>query len=86
MPPDGSIKNNHPTLKPIGLMRRLVRLVAEPGDIILDPFAGSGTTGIACMAEGVNFVGFELDPQYFDMMQNRVGWAFNNPEEVPPRA
>ena len=38
------------------------------------------------MAEGVNFVGFELDPQYFDMMQNRVAWAFNNPEEVPPRA
>lgn len=57
----GGAKNIHPTVKPVELMRWLVRLVAPKGSVVLDPFTGSGTTGIACMKEGVNFLGCELD-------------------------
>ncbi len=56
--PDGG-RNYHPTVKPIALMRWLVRLVTPPGGVVLDPFAGSGTTGVAAMAEGARFVGVE---------------------------
>lgn len=76
--------NAHPTVKPISLMRRIVRLVAEPGDIVMDPFAGSGTTGMACMSEGISFLGSEMDPASFDVFQQRVEFAFHNPDKLPP--
>lgn len=76
--------NAHPTVKPISLMRRIVRLVAEPGDIVLDPFAGSGTTGMACMSEGISFLGSEMDPASFDIFQQRVEFAWHNPDKLPP--
>ena len=53
--------NFHPTVKPISLMRYLVRLITPPNGIVLDPFNGSGTTGVACKLEGMNYVGMELD-------------------------
>lgn len=53
--------NKHPTVKPIALMRWLVRLITPPGGVCLDPFAGSGTTGRACLLEGFRFIGCELN-------------------------
>jgi site-specific DNA-methyltransferase (adenine-specific) len=75
--------NAHPTVKPISLMRRIVRLVAEPGDIVMDPFAGSGTTGMACMSEGISFLGSEMDLASFDIFQQRVEFAWHNPDKLP---
>jgi site-specific DNA-methyltransferase (adenine-specific) len=65
--------NNHPTVKPIALMQYLCRLVTPPGGTVLDPFMGSGSTGIAAGAEGFDFIGIELDPDYFAIAQSRTG-------------
>ena len=64
--------NNHPTVKPVKLMRYLCRLVTPPGGIVLDPFLGSGTTGVAAAAEGFAFVGIELNQDYFQIAQKRI--------------
>lgn len=56
----GGARNSHPTVKSVSLMQWLIRLVTPPGGIVLDPFAGSGTTGVAALAEGLSFVGCEL--------------------------
>ena len=64
--------NVHPTVKPIALMRYLVRLVTRKGGRILDPFMGSGTTGIAAVQEGMRFVGIEKDEHYYEIAQSRV--------------
>jgi len=76
--------NNHSTVKPLSLMRRLVRIVGDSGATILDPFAGSGTTGMAAMAEGMNFIGFEMEAESFDIFQQRVQFAHQNPGTIPP--
>jgi len=65
-------KNFHPTLKPINLMTYLCRLITPPGGIILDPFMGSGSTGISACLEGFRFVGMELDEDYFKIAEARV--------------
>jgi site-specific DNA-methyltransferase (adenine-specific) len=65
-------KNNHPTLKPINLMTYLCRLVTPEGGIVLDPFMGSGSTGIAARLEGFRFVGMEMDPEYFKIAEARI--------------
>ena len=67
--------NTHPTVKNTVLMRWLCRLIAEPGDIILDPFAGSGSTLVAAIAEGMNAVGIERDPEYHAIAQRRIADA-----------
>lgn len=67
--PDGSA---HPTVKPLELMRWIVRLVTPPGGLVLDPFAGSGTTGEACVIEGFRCVLIEKDPQYADLIKTRL--------------
>lgn len=65
--------NKHPTVKPTELMRWLVRMVKMPVDtIILDPFMGSGSTGIACVEEGVDFIGIERDPDYLEIARRRL--------------
>jgi len=64
--------NIHPTLKPIKLISYLVRLVTPPGGICLDPFMGSGTTGLACKKQGFGFIGIELDENYFKIARNRI--------------
>jgi site-specific DNA-methyltransferase (adenine-specific) len=65
-------RNIHPTVKPIKLMQYLVRLVTPPNGIVLDPFCGSGTTGIACKLEGFEFVGLEQDAEYCKIAQVRI--------------
>lgn len=69
---DRSARNHHPTVKPIALMRWLARLVTPPGGLILDPFLGSGTTGIAAVLEGFRFVGVEREPDYLSIAQARI--------------
>lgn len=64
--------NDHPTVKPVALMRWLVRLVCRPGGLVLDPFCGSGTTGVACREEGMDFIGIEKNEDYFKIARNRV--------------
>lgn len=90
-------RNPHPTVKPIALMRWLCRLASPPGandpdeskrPVILDPFAGSGSTGVAAMREGVRFIGCELDPKMADVMRRRLQHAYAIPPddaEAPER-
>lgn len=66
------IKNDHPTIKSIDLMRWLVKLVCRPGGTILDPFAGSGTTLVAAMMEGINSIGIEITPEYIPIIKARI--------------
>ncbi len=66
-------KNIHPTVKPIDLMRYLVRMITPPNGICLDPYLGSGTTAIACEMEKFNYIGIELDEQYIEIAKARVG-------------
>jgi site-specific DNA-methyltransferase (adenine-specific) len=66
-------KNIHPTVKPIELMRYLVRMITPPNGICLDPYLGSGTTAIACEMEKFNYIGIELDEQYVEIAKARVG-------------
>jgi len=65
-------RNIHPTVKPLDLMRYLCRLVTPPGGTVLDPFAGSGSTGKACLLEGFDFIGIELDPEYAAIARDRI--------------
>lgn len=64
--------NHHPTVKPIALMRWLVRLVTPPGGVVLDPFMGSGTTGIAAHLEGMRFIGIEREAEYIEIAERRI--------------
>jgi DNA modification methylase len=64
--------NGHPTVKPLLLMQYLVRLVTPPGGVVLDPFMGSGTTGLACRREGFDFIGMEREAAYFQICKNRI--------------
>jgi site-specific DNA-methyltransferase (adenine-specific) len=67
--------NIHPTIKPVALMRYLVRMITPPNGIVLDPFNGSGTTGVACKVEGFKYVGIELDAEYCKISEARIeGW------------
>lgn len=67
--------NHHPTVKPLALMRWLVRLVAREGDLVLDPFTGSGTTGVACVEEGRDFIGIERESEYVEIARRRIDAA-----------
>jgi site-specific DNA-methyltransferase (adenine-specific) len=64
--------NYHPTLKPVALMEHLVKLISFPDQVVLDPFMGSGSTGVACLRLQRQFVGFELDANYFAIAQRRL--------------
>jgi len=68
-------RNAHPTVKPVDLMRWLVRLVTPPGGMVLDPFAGSGTTLVACALEDVDALGMELDSGHAAVATARVAHA-----------
>ncbi len=70
---DKGVGNNHPTVKPIALMKYLVKLVTPPGGTVLDPFNGSGSTGMACVELGFDYIGCELDPDYIDIATRRIG-------------
>ena len=64
--------NHHPTVKPVALMRWLVRLVTPPGGVVLDPFIGSGTTGIAAHKEGMCFIGIDQSDEYLTIAYHRI--------------
>jgi hypothetical protein len=70
-------KNIHPTVKPIDLMSYLVVLGSRKGDVVLDPFAGSGTTGIACVFSERNYILIEREKEYFKIMEARIKKAEN---------
>jgi site-specific DNA-methyltransferase (adenine-specific) len=68
------LKNTHPTVKPISLMRYLCKLITQPNGIILDPFLGSGSTGIAASLESFRFIGFEVELESFVIAQKRIAY------------
>lgn len=70
---------NHPTPKPIKLLIKIIEIYTDPGDTILDPFMGSGTTGVACVQTGRNFIGIEIDPDYFAIAERRIKEAQKQP-------
>jgi site-specific DNA-methyltransferase (adenine-specific) len=65
-------KNNHPTVKPVSLMTYLCRLITPEGGVVLDPFMGSGSTGIAARLEGFRFIGMEMDEDYYKIAEARI--------------
>jgi len=67
----GTIDNSHPTKKPIKLMTYLVSLAAKPGELILDPYFGSGSTGVACIEQDIQCDGIEMDDGFFEIASNR---------------
>jgi site-specific DNA-methyltransferase (adenine-specific) len=78
-------QNHHPTVKPLKLMRYLVRLVTPPGGTVLDPFAGSGTTLVAAKEEGFRYIGIELEPEYVEIAEARLAAAERPPETLEKR-
>ena len=65
-------QNTHPTVKPVDLMRYLCRFITPPSGLVLDPFMGSGTTGVAALLEGFHFVGIEQSLEYIQIAQQRI--------------
>jgi site-specific DNA-methyltransferase (adenine-specific) len=86
-PPNYSEKEfgKHPTQKPLGLLERILSASSNPEDLILDPFMGSGTTGVAAVQMGRRFVGVELESQYLDLAAKRITRAIHNPKPQQPR-
>ena len=70
-----AVANIHPTVKPIALMRYLVKLVTPPGGMVLDPFLGSGTTAVAAILEGFEWTGCEMTEDYWPIIEARTEWA-----------
>jgi hypothetical protein len=64
--------NVHPTVKPIKLMEYLIKLVTRKGGVVMDPFMGSGSTGIAAVKNGYDFIGIEKEEEYLNIAQNRI--------------
>ncbi len=75
-------KNHHPTVKPVKLMEYLCNLITPPGGIVLDPFLGSGTTGIAAMNKGFRFVGIEREREYMEIAQARIENSLANTDSA----
>ena len=67
-----NVGNNHPTVKPVELMKYLIKLITPPGGTVLDPFNGSGTTGMAATELGFDYIGCELDPKYVEISIKRI--------------
>lgn len=73
-------KRNHPTAKPVSLMQWCIEQLPANCDTILDPFMGSGTTGVACQKLGRKFIGIEIEPKYFDIACRRIEEAMRQPD------
>jgi DNA modification methylase len=69
--------NHHPTVKPIALMRYLIKLVTPPNGTVLDPFLGSGTTAIAAVLEGFDWIGIEREAEYCEIAVKRIETELN---------
>jgi site-specific DNA-methyltransferase (adenine-specific) len=78
------VKNFHPTVKPIGVMRWLCRLITPPGGTVLDPFLGSGTTAVsACLEGNFHAIGCEMTEEYYPIIEGRIEWAKRERENGP---
>ncbi len=71
-PQQGDDRPDHPTPKPLALMVELIKDFTDPGDVVLDPFCGSGTTGVACLRLGRRFIGIEREPRYAAIARERL--------------
>ena len=80
-----SNRQSHPTQKPEGLIERMVLASSKEGDLILDPFSGSGTTLRVCQQLNRNAIGFELNPEYVEMTQKRLATPFHGFDGIDPR-
>jgi DNA modification methylase len=69
----GKERKNHPTQKSLFLMEQLVKIHTNEGDLILDPFMGTGTTGVAAVKNNRKFIGIEINSEYFKISENRLG-------------
>lgn len=81
-------QGEHPTEKPVPLMSEIVSDFTRPGELVCDPFMGSGTTGVACASLGRQFLGIEQNPQWFDLACRRIEAAYKQPrlfEEPAPK-
>jgi hypothetical protein len=79
----------HPCPKPLGWGEWMAKKMAPKGGTILDPFMGSGTTGVAALRMGCNFIGIEIEPKYFDIACKRIEAAYRQPDlfiEPPKKA
>jgi site-specific DNA-methyltransferase (adenine-specific) len=79
------IEGDHPTQKPQRLINEWVRLFSDAGETILDPYMGSGTTGVACAKLGRKFIGIEINQEYFDIACKRIERAYREPNLFKPR-
>jgi DNA modification methylase len=75
---------DHPTPKPLELVRRCIQASSDPGDLVLDPFLGSGTTAVACALTGRRFLGCEIDDAYFDLSCERIEKAYRDVDSRLP--
>jgi site-specific DNA-methyltransferase (adenine-specific) len=73
-------EGEHPAEKPLALISEWVRLFSEPGETVLDPFMGSGTTGVACLKLGRRFIGIDIEERYFDLSRRRIERAYREPD------
>ena len=81
-PATHNLGNNHPTVKPVALMKYLIKLVAPQGAHILDPFMGSGSTGMAAKEMGYKFTGIEMDANYVDICIRRIEATKTDPKHT----
>lgn len=70
--PTGNKETTHPTEKPIALFRNIIKILSNEGDMVLDPFLGSGTTAIACKQLGRSYIGCDINSEYIQMTENRL--------------
>ena len=85
----GETRGDHPTQKPVGVMSWCLQQLPDGTKSIIDPFTGSGTTGVACAKAGMRFIGIEREPQYFAAACRRIEEAYRQPrlfEEPKPKA
>ena len=79
---DGNVENDHPTVKPIELMKWLVRLVTPPEGLVVDPFCGSGTTCISAYEEGFNYIGMDSDKHSVEIARERIKYHKDKPSQL----
>ena len=71
-PKSEKLLGHHPTQKPLYLLERIIQAASRPGDLVLDPFCGSGTTGVAAVRHGRKFIGMELSEEYIELSRKRI--------------
>ena len=74
------IDTAHPTVKPMPIIQKYIKICSNAEQTILDPFMGSGTTGVACAKLGRKFIGIELEPKFFDIACDRIQKAYDQPD------